>query len=93
MNLINFAKSIFKVFTLIMPVTKKILLSCKRLILTLGKETRKKESKSNVIKTNIKKAIMIKMNTRVTAIKRISMKKVNMKSTNTFGLLQRMQIK
>ena len=45
------------------------------------------------IKKNINKAIMIKMKTRVTAINRISLKKVNMKSTNTFGLLQRMQIK
>lgn len=38
-----------------MPVTKKILLSCERFFLTLGKETRKTESKSKVIKTNIKK--------------------------------------
>ena len=57
----------------------------------MWKECRKRTTIT--IKTNIKKAIMIKMNTRVTAIKRISMKKVNMKSTNTFGLLQRMQIK
>jgi len=91
LNLINFAKSIFKVFTLIMPVTKKILLSCKRLILTLGKETRKKESKSNVIKTNIKKEEEVIRNlpcTKLTNIWKIQPRNTGIKSTTTLKSLE-----